>query len=93
HALFVLYHDATHYHLTRRRSVNDFLINAAIGVPGLVPIEFYRPLHLEHHQHLGTEQDPERRFLYHRQPWCFTPLGAGPLLRQLAGDLLLVNTV
>lgn len=38
HALFILYHDATHYHLTRRRHVNDFLINAAIGVPGLVPV-------------------------------------------------------
>ncbi|KWT11649.1 MULTISPECIES: fatty acid desaturase [Pseudomonas syringae group] len=93
HALFVLYHDATHYNLTRRRSTNDFLINLAIGVPGLVPIEFYRPLHLDHHQHAGTEQDPERRFLYYRQPWRFQPLSAKLLLRQLLGDLLMVNTL
>ncbi|MDC3735914.1 fatty acid desaturase [Pseudomonas syringae pv. syringae] len=93
HALFVLYHDATHYHLTRQRSTNDFLINLAIGVPGLVPIEFYRPLHLDHHQHAGTEQDPERRFLYYRQPWQFRPLTAKLLARQLLGDLLLINTL
>lgn len=93
HALFILYHDATHYHLTRRRHVNDFLINMAIGVPGCVPVEVYRPLHLEHHQHLGTSADPERRFLYHGQPWTFRPLNTKQLLQQLTGDLFIVNTV
>lgn len=91
HALFILYHDATHYHLTRHRRLNDFLINLAIGVPGTVPIEFYRPLHLEHHQHTGAARDPERRFLYHRQPWQFRPLSGKLLLRQLLGDLLIIN--
>lgn len=93
HALFILYHDAAHYHLTRRRSINDFLINLAIGVPGLVPVEFYRPLHLAHHRHLGTAQDPERRFLYHGQPWQFRPLDAWPLARQFLGDLFVLNMV
>lgn len=93
HALFILYHDATHYHLTRHRTLNDFLINLAIGVPGIVPVEFYRPLHLEHHQQTGTANDPERRFLYHRQPWDFRPLSGKLLLRQLLGDLLLINTL
>lgn len=93
HALFILYHDATHYHLTRQRSANDFLINMAIGVPGCVPVEVYRPLHLQHHQHLGTETDPERRFLYHGQPWQFSPLSAKRLLQQLLGDLFVVNTL
>ncbi|CAB3759222.1 MULTISPECIES: fatty acid desaturase [Burkholderia] len=93
HALFILYHDAAHYHLTRRRGLNDFLINLAIGVPGLVPVEFYRPLHLAHHRHLGTGQDPERRFLYHGQPWRFRPLGAAPLARQFLGDLFVLNMV
>ena len=93
HALFILYHDATHYHLTRHRLLNDFLINLAIGVPGLVPVEFYRPLHLEHHQQTGTANDPERRFLYHRQPWDFRPLSGKLLLRQVLGDLFLINTL
>jgi fatty acid desaturase len=93
HALFILYHDATHYHLTRHRRINDFLINTAIGVPGLVPIEFYRPLHLAHHREVGTPRDPERRFLYYGQPWRFRPLGALALARQLLGDLLVLNMV
>ncbi|VWB52541.1 fatty acid desaturase [Burkholderia arboris] len=93
HALFILYHDAAHYHVTRRRGLNDFLINVAIGVPGLVPVEFYRPLHLAHHRHLGTAQDPERQFLYHDQPWRFRPLDAWPLARQCLGDLFVLNMV
>ncbi len=91
HALFILYHDATHYHLSRRRAVNDVLIDMAIGVPGLVPVAFYRPLHLAHHRDVGTERDPERQFLYHGQPWRFRPLGARLLARQVLGDLLLLN--
>lgn len=93
HALFILYHDATHYHLTRHRRANDFLINTAIGVPGLVPVEFYRPLHLAHHREVGTPRDPERQFLYYGQPWRFRPLGALALARQLLGDLLVLNMV
>jgi fatty acid desaturase len=91
HALFILYHDATHYNLTRRRALNDFLINVAIGVPGLVPVEFYRPLHLDHHRNVGTPDDPERRFLYVGQPWQFRPLQAFALMRQLLGDLFVLN--
>lgn len=93
HALFILYHDAAHYHLSRHRRCNDFLINVAIGVPGTVPIEFYRPLHLAHHRHVGTEQDPERRFLYRNQPWRFRPLDTISLVRQLLGDVLMLNTL
>ncbi|CAB3809086.1 hypothetical protein LMG28688_06918 [Paraburkholderia caffeinitolerans] len=93
HALFILYHDATHYHLTRLRGLNDFLIDAAIGAPGLVPVEFYRPLHLAHHRNVGTPHDPERQFLYYGQPWRFRPLGALALARQLLGDLLVLNMV
>ncbi len=93
HALFILYHDATHYNITRRRALNDFLINTAIGVPGLVPVEFYRPLHLDHHRNVGTPDDPERRFLYVGQPWQFQPLKTFALARQILGDLFVLNMV
>ncbi len=93
HALFILYHDAAHYHLSRHRRSNDFLINLAIGVPGTVPIEFYRPLHLAHHRHVGTALDPERRFLYQDQPWRFRPLDTIALARQLLGDASMLNTL
>jgi hypothetical protein len=38
HVLFIVYRDVTHHCLARDRRHNDFLINAAIGVAGLVPI-------------------------------------------------------
>lgn len=91
HALLMLFHDAVHGLLSARRRVNDLVINLLVGVPHLVPIEVYRPLHLAHHRDLGTERDPERRFLYAGQSWRYRPLPALALLRQLAGDLLVVN--
>jgi fatty acid desaturase len=93
HAMLRLFHDAVHGLLARRLVVNDALINALVGVPTLVPIEVYRPLHLRHHRLLGTEADPERALLFVGQHWSYAPLATGPLLRQLAGDLLLVNGI
>jgi len=91
HALLMLYHDAVHGLLARDLRLNDLLINFFVGVPHLLPVETYRPLHLLHHRKLGTAEDPERILLYARQHWQYQPLTANALLRQLAGDLFLVN--
>ncbi|MDP2311609.1 MAG: fatty acid desaturase [Pseudomonadota bacterium] len=93
HALFILYHDAVHGLLARPRRLNDLLVNLFVGIPQLLPIHVYRALHLVHHQHLGTERDPERLLLYAGQPWAYQPLPTGALVRQLLGDLLLWNNV
>ncbi len=93
HALLILFHDAVHGHLARTRTLNDTIINAFAGVPALLPVEIYRPLHLLHHRQVGTEEDPERLLLYARQPWNYRPLRANALLRQLLGDCLLVNGI
>jgi fatty acid desaturase len=93
HALLILYHDAVHGHFARDARVNDLIVNLAVGVPTFMPVELYRPLHLEHHRALGTEEDPERQLLYARQAWKYRPLPALVLLRQLLGDLLIVNGV
>lgn len=93
HALFMLYHDAVHGLLARRPGVNDFLINAFAGVPLLLPVQIYRALHLAHHRLLGTDADPERRYLYAGQRWRYQPLSTARLCRQLLGDLLLVNGI
>jgi fatty acid desaturase len=93
HALLMLYHDAVHGLLARNPRANDFLINALVGVPHLLPVEVYRPLHFAHHRELGTQSDPERRFLYVGQFWRYRPLPAAKLLVQLLGDLLVVNGV
>lgn len=91
HALLMLFHDAVHGLLARDRRLNDFLINLLVGVPHLLPVESYRPLHLAHHRELGSARDPERTLLYARQHWHYQPLSGNALLRQLAGDLFLVN--
>jgi fatty acid desaturase len=93
HAILVLYHDGVHGLVARSRRLNDFIVNAAVGVPVLLPIHLYRALHMSHHAHLGAPCDPERVLLYRGQPWSFRPLAAGPLARQLAGDLFAWNGV
>jgi len=91
HGLLMLFHDAVHGLLARDRRVNDSLINFFVGVPLLLPVEVYRPLHIAHHRQLGTAADPERTLLYVGQPWHYRPLRLGPLLRQLCGDLFAVS--
>jgi fatty acid desaturase len=93
HAMLMLFHDAVHGLLARRPRVNDALINTLVGIPTLLPIEVYRPLHLRHHRLLGTAADPERTLLFAGQHWSYAPLATAPLVRQLAGDLLLVNGI
>ena len=88
HAILVLFHDGVHVLAARSRRVNDFLINAFVGVPTLLPVHLYRALHLSHHRDLGSAADPERVLLYRGQPWAFAPLPSGALARQIAGDLL-----
>ena len=91
HALFILYHDAVHGHLAKNRRLNDWLVNTLIGLPLLIPVHVYRPLHLEHHQKLGTGKDPERLLLYAKQHWNYKPLPKIDFLKQLLSDLLLIN--
>ena len=76
HALFILFHDAVHGHLARSPRLNDALINVFVGVPAMLPIEIYRPLHMLHHRSVGTPQDPERLLLYAGQHWQYAPLPA-----------------
>jgi len=91
HALLILYHDAVHGHFARDARVNDFMVNLFVGIPAMLPVEVYRPLHIDHHRELGTDRDPERQLLYVNQAWNYQPLPFGALLRQLLGDLLIVN--
>jgi fatty acid desaturase len=91
HGLLMLFHDAVHGMLARSQGLNDILINLFVGVPNMLPIEVYRPLHLTHHRKLGTVDDPERKFLYAGQAWRYRPLSTTKLLLQLLGDLFVVN--
>lgn len=93
HGLFILYHDGVHSLVARPQRLNDCIINTAVGVPLLLPVHLYRAVHLAHHRDVGTERDPERVLLYHRQPWQYRPIGLAPLALQVAGDTLLWNNI
>jgi len=93
HGLLMLYHDAVHGLLARSPGLNDFLINLFVGVPHVLPVEFYRPLHLTHHRKLGTDEDPERALLFAGQFWHYRPLPTKKLIGQLLGDLFVVNGI
>jgi fatty acid desaturase len=93
HGLFILFHDGVHSLVARPQRVNDFVINTAVGVPLLLPVHLYRAVHLAHHRDVGTDSDPERVLLYHKQPWKYRPLGLAPLAWQVAGDTLVWNNI
>ena len=93
HALLALYHDAVHFLISSNKRLNDFIINSFVGVPLLMPVHTYRSLHFNHHQYLGTEKDPEKLYLYRKQPWNYQPLTTRLLLKQILGDLFLWNSL
>ncbi len=52
-ALVVLAHDASHFSLHPKRSVNDFIAQYFLCLPMLMTIRRFRMLHDQHHRHLG----------------------------------------
>ena len=59
HALAVLSHDATHFHVSRSKRLNDLLSNLLAAWPMAFSSSGYRRWHLQHHRTVGTEDDPE----------------------------------
>ena len=62
HYIQLFFHEATHYNLIRDRKINDCLANIFIGLLVGQNIKTYRPIHLMHHQHLGTPEDTEHSY-------------------------------
>ena len=58
HALFVIAHDAAHYLLYERRSLNDLVGRACAAAQGLSMCT-YRVIHRLHHNNLYGELDPD----------------------------------
>jgi len=55
----VVMHEAAHRTLFRRRSWNDHCGNWLAAYPVYLSLELYRPYHLQHHAHTGTDDDPD----------------------------------
>lgn len=75
--LQLFFHEAAHYNLHPDRSINDILCN--LFVSGIVgqDIKKYRPIHWDHHRHLGNPMDTEISY--------FDPLNIKLLLTSLLG--------
>jgi fatty acid desaturase len=80
HALFVIAHDAAHYLLYERRSLNDAVGRACATVQGLSMCT-YRVIHRLHHNNLYGELDPDTAL------HGGYPRGRGYLIRKLLKDL------
>jgi len=61
HALLVLMHEGAHRSISKNRNLNDLLSDLLCGAPLLIGTRSYRKVHLIHHQHLNTAEDPD---------WC-----------------------
>ncbi len=59
HAFAILMHDASHYRITKNRTLNDFIGEIFLAFPLFVTVRSYRLSHLAHHRHMNTEHDPD----------------------------------
>jgi fatty acid desaturase len=60
--LHLFLHEAAHWNLAPSRRWNDLLANLLLGSFLGVDVRRYRPIHWEHHKHLGTTRDTERSY-------------------------------
>lgn len=55
----IIMHDASHYSLFKSQALNRNIGNLLGAWPILHNVQQYRPYHLKHHRHAGTEDDPD----------------------------------
>jgi fatty acid desaturase len=86
HSLAILGHESTHFLVARRRWLNDLVGNVVGFWPLFVTNEGYRRWHFQHHQTVGTGDDPERAVKRGRlytlplKPWQFVLIFVGDLV-------------
>ncbi len=59
HSLGTIMHDGSHWRAHNSRTVNDFITEFFCAWPLFFRMEAYRYWHLQHHQHTGTDKDPD----------------------------------
>ena len=62
HRQLLLVHEGAHFHLAKKRRINDLLANVFAGIFVGAEIKSYRFIHNKHHMNLGTDQDPENSY-------------------------------
>ena len=86
-ALAVLMHDGAHWLLLPNRRSNDAVSNWLCAYPLLLDTASYRKVHLQHHKHTWTENDPD---LGLATPF---PISPASFRRKIARDLLGITGV
>ncbi len=75
YALYSLLHDGMHYLLFPNKKTNDWICRFLLAWPLFLSLEKVRKAHFAHHQHLHTENDPEKlhlqysEFQFPKQPY------------------------
>jgi fatty acid desaturase len=85
HALMVLNHEGIHKRLSRRLWFNDLLARFVAGFPVFISLAKWRFIHLYHHQHTHTADDPDRAI------FARYPLGNQKFMRLLLRDVCGLN--
>lgn len=91
HALAILMHESAHTRLFSNRRLND-MVGELVAWSLFVTMHGYRRSHLAHHQHLGTERDPDRAYWADSPDYRF-PMPPGRLGRVLASYALGLRTL
>jgi fatty acid desaturase len=68
HGISLFTHEAVHGTLMENRALNA-IFGSLCAIPVLQNFSAYRVLHLQHHQHLGDEGDPDHYSNYTRWTW------------------------
>lgn len=92
HALMILVHDAAHFRAHRKFRVNDLLSDLLCAYPIFFDTAIYRHTHLQHHEHLNTERDPDWVRKEPLREWFF-PRPRGEILQWALGYSFFRGTV
>lgn len=66
YALQIQLHGGLHGHLFKNRKLNDTYSKLFLAYPLYMVFKGFRKKHLDHHQFLGTPQDPDRYYYEHK---------------------------
>ena len=90
HALGILSHDAVHYRIGLKKTINDLIANVFLCWPLFIRVEGYRNEHFPHHQFVNTDLDPDFIRKKHHSDWQF-PKRFGSMFKIFLFDILGLN--
>lgn len=80
HGLMILSHDGAHFRAHRNHWINDLLSDFLCAYPIFFDTAIYRHTHLQHHEHLNSDKDPDWTRKITHKDWRF-PKSLGQMMR------------